>query len=99
MTITATIGQITRAALFGRWEVSDEALHYVLAHTDVPAYNSLNNWRHPMTAIHWNGDLSNDPRSGFIVTTTGGLHVVQWDDGSTQTVPVFVVAGRGWRVG
>jgi hypothetical protein len=52
-----------------------------------------------MTAIHWNGDLSNDPRSGFIVTTTGGLHVVQWDDGSTQTVPVFVVAGRGWRVG
>ncbi len=52
-----------------------------------------------MTQIHWNGDFSNEAKSGVIVARNNGLLTIQWDCGQQQIVPEFVTKGAGWRVG
>ena len=48
--------------------------------------------------IHWQGDFENEPKSGSIVSRSGTLVTIKWDDGSQMMVPEIVTTGSKWRV-
>jgi hypothetical protein len=52
------------------------------------------------TRISWNGDLSNEAKSGSIVKVSNGLVTISWDNGKTQVIPDFTILQKyGWKVG
>lgn len=48
--------------------------------------------------VHWKGDFSNSPKSGFAVIENGMARIT-WEDGTTMVVPEFTMSPRyGWTI-
>lgn len=51
-----------------------------------------------MQRITWNGDFSNEPKAGVILSEDGGMARIQWDDGTSTLIPsAMIVERNGWR--